>query len=544
MVTEILWGDGTSDKIYLTYTAASGSQTIMVSSDANAGPARTKDITFVSTVGNIARVLTVMQETNMDYVSITWNDTCITYDDTAISYPYAEEYIVFVDSEVESICVSNWGDGTGIKPSQAAQVTTLNGVFKNNTDISSFDELKYFTGLTTLNQQFSGSTLTKVTLPEGIEITNSNNYKQIFYNCTYLEDVDLSDCTRTGTGVSAQTQMFNNCSALTKVRFQSVEQINDFARTAYSVTDVPFGYNTDTHYVYVNGEELKNLVIPSTITAINPGAFYRFNRLTSVTIPSTVTSIGNNAFSQCASLAGTVTIPSSVTSIGGSAFYGCLSIVNMTIESTATIASNISGTSGTTCLGDGTGIFHHHGSMTNNSNFMLNFRKIIIDGDFSNTANYYMRFLVVNRTGTFEVMKIGGNYSAAGTSALNCRPIAGSTNPNAAGQKYSFLEIMGAITSGYCILGLDNATSLNDGFILHLGYDTMTNNALPCTPEIAGASFTRLAKIYVGKGLSAAEDNAILAKYLADTNWSAYSSKLDTWYNYVNDPNANSDYIN
>lgn len=88
MVTEIPWGDGTSDKIYLTYTAASGDQTILVSSDANAGPARTKDITFVSSIGNISRVLTVMQETNADYVSITWNDTCITYNDTAIGYPF------------------------------------------------------------------------------------------------------------------------------------------------------------------------------------------------------------------------------------------------------------------------------------------------------------------------------------------------------------------------------------------------------------------------------------------------------------------------
>ena len=216
----------------------------------------------------------------------------------------------------------------------------------------------------------------------------------------------------------------------------------------------------------------------------------------------------------------------------------------MTIESTATIGSNISGTSATTCLGDGTGTFHHKGSMTNAANYMFNFRRMIIDGDFSNTANFFLRFLVVNSTATFEVMKIGGNYSAAGTSAINCRPIAGSANPNEAGQKYSFLEIMGTITSGYCILGTDNYLSLADGFILHLGYDVVANNAFPCTPEIAGASFTRLAKIYVGKGQSAAEDNAILAKYTADADWSAYSSKLDTWYNYVNDPNANQDFIN
>ncbi len=345
-----------------------------------------------------------------------------------VYYKEPEQYIVFADSVVEQICATNWGDGTGIKPSQAAQVTNaqLGTTFRQNTDITSFDEFQYFTGITSLS-----------------------NYA------------------------------FQACSALESIVF-----------------------------------------------------------------PSSLTTIGAQVFRDCSSLSGSIIIPSSVTSIGNLTFYGCLSVKNMTIESTATIGSNISGTSATTCLGDGTGIFHHKGSMTNAANYLLNFRKIIIDGDFSNTANYAMRFLVVNSTATFEVMKIGGNYSAAGTSALNCRPIQGSASPNAAGQKYSFLEIMGTITSGYNILGSDNYVSLADGFILHLGYDTVTNNALPCTPEIAGASFTRLAKIYVGKGQSAAEDNAILAKYTADADWSAYTAKLDAWYNYINDQNANQDFIN
>ena len=44
-------------------------------------------------------------------------------------------------------------------------------------------------------------------------------------------------------------------------------------------------------------------------------------------------------------------------------------------------------------------------------------------------------------------------------------------------------------------------------------------------------------KIYVGDGSSAEHDDAILADYLADTNWATYSSRLDTWYNYLH-PNA------
>ena len=86
MVTEIPWGDGTSDKIYLTYTVASGSQTVLVSSDANSGPARTKDITFVSSIGNIARVLTVSQGTDSTLTIITRNNTAFVMNGVTVGY--------------------------------------------------------------------------------------------------------------------------------------------------------------------------------------------------------------------------------------------------------------------------------------------------------------------------------------------------------------------------------------------------------------------------------------------------------------------------
>lgn len=59
-VTEIAWGDGSNDKIYLNYPDASGDQTVSVSSDANTGNARTKVITF--TAGVATETLTVSQD--------------------------------------------------------------------------------------------------------------------------------------------------------------------------------------------------------------------------------------------------------------------------------------------------------------------------------------------------------------------------------------------------------------------------------------------------------------------------------------------------
>lgn len=61
-----------------------------------------------------------------------------------------DEPIVFADDEVKRICVENWGSDGEITKNQAKAVTTLGTVFKGNTKITSFDELKYFTGVTSL----------------------------------------------------------------------------------------------------------------------------------------------------------------------------------------------------------------------------------------------------------------------------------------------------------------------------------------------------------------------------------------------------------
>ena len=60
--TTIPWSDGSGDNIYLTYSSASGDQTVTVSSDANTGSARSQVVTFTSGVGSITKQLTINQE--------------------------------------------------------------------------------------------------------------------------------------------------------------------------------------------------------------------------------------------------------------------------------------------------------------------------------------------------------------------------------------------------------------------------------------------------------------------------------------------------
>ena len=120
--------------------------------------------------------------------------------------------ITFADANVKALCVSNWdmnGDGE-LSEEEAAAVTDLGTAFKNNTQIKSFDELQYFTGITSIgNYAFSGcSGLTSVTIPNSVtsiggrafsgcskltSITIGSSVKNIsnsaFASCLELEDV-------------------------------------------------------------------------------------------------------------------------------------------------------------------------------------------------------------------------------------------------------------------------------------------------------------------------------------------------------------------
>lgn len=61
-------------------------------------------------------------------------------------------------------------------------------------------------------------------------------------------------------------------------------------------------YGSNNKKIYLNGTEIKDLVIPNGVTSIGQYAFYGCTSLTSVVIPDSVTSIGQSAFYGCSSL--------------------------------------------------------------------------------------------------------------------------------------------------------------------------------------------------------------------------------------------------
>ena len=80
--------------------------------------------------------------------------------------------ITFADNAVKTICVANWDtnhDGE-LSMAEAAAVTELGEVFKVNEEITSFDELQYFTGLTSIGPGAFDNchSLTSVVIPDQV----------------------------------------------------------------------------------------------------------------------------------------------------------------------------------------------------------------------------------------------------------------------------------------------------------------------------------------------------------------------------------------
>lgn len=89
----------------------------------------------------------------------------------------------------------------------------------------------------------------------------------------------------------------------------------------------------------MNGEEIKNLVIPNSVINIGNYIFNSCTGLKTVTIPNSVTSIGNYAFGGCTSL-NNVTIGNSVTSIGIHAFSDCSALSSIDLGNSVTSIGN------------------------------------------------------------------------------------------------------------------------------------------------------------------------------------------------------------
>ena len=125
---------------------------------------------------------------------------------------------------------------------------------------------------------------------------------------------------------------FGYCSNL---KYVNIYDLAAWCKISFANSSPPSNPLLYAHHLYLNGMEVKDLVIPNTVTSISNLAFSGCSELTSVTIPNSVTSIGYYAFGGCSGLT-SVTIGNSVTSIDWQAFQGCSGLTSINIPNSVT----------------------------------------------------------------------------------------------------------------------------------------------------------------------------------------------------------------
>ncbi|MCQ2169929.1 MAG: leucine-rich repeat protein, partial [Bacteroidales bacterium] len=241
--------------------------------------------------------------------------------------------IVFKDPAAKFACVAKYdtnGDGE-VSIAEAEAATSFSGLFTNWKGVTSFDEIKYFKNVHSINELFDGCTkLVSITIPENI--TDLGTYA--FRGCSSLTSVNLpSNITTIG------SYSFNNCSKLATIEIPSkVASIGGSAFGGCSLlttVDLPSNVTSIGDYAFGGCSNLSSIGIPSKVTSIGSSAFSGCSALKQISIPNGVTSLGTFAFSGCSSLTA-ANIPSGISSVPGYCFEGCISLTSVSIPSNVT----------------------------------------------------------------------------------------------------------------------------------------------------------------------------------------------------------------
>ena len=238
--------------------------------------------------GKDADSIKITQDENNVYFELA-DGTVITISKTGQS---ADPNIIqFEDASVKTICITNWdkNEDGALSYEEAAAVTTIGTEFRGK-GIYAFNELQYFTGLTSIpSSAFSDcSELLSIKLPDNIISINDN----AFVRCQSLREIHIPANIE-----SIGYRAFRSCKKLATVIFEKSSQLKTIGG----------GYHSDIDY----------------------GAFSYCTALTSIEIPASVETIEASAFMNCSSLT-TITFEkgSQLKTIGGG-YYSSSSYSNV-----------------------------------------------------------------------------------------------------------------------------------------------------------------------------------------------------------------------
>lgn len=203
------------------------------------------------------------------YGSLSDVDKDLLFKDTPNS---GESFISFADPIAKSACVERFDVNGDCEVSfeEAAAVTSLSGLFADWNTVTRFDEIKYFTGVSSTVGVFEGlSNLESIIIPDNITELGS------FERCSSLKTVVLPSKITT-----LPKWCFVGCSSLTSIDLPS------------GITSIPFGCFADC-------KQLSTINWPANVEFIDTYAFLKCGfegNNYSLTLPSSVTKIGRDAF--------------------------------------------------------------------------------------------------------------------------------------------------------------------------------------------------------------------------------------------------------
>ena len=280
--------------------------------------------------GKDADSIKITQDENNVYFELA-DGTVITISKTGQSV--GSNIIQFEDANVKAICINNWdanGDGE-LSYEEAAAVTTI-GIEFSGKGIFAFNELQYFTGITSIpDSAFSMcKELLSIKLPNNLISIG----KKAFYYCESLGKIHIPTNIE-----SIGNSAFELCMQLTDLTFDKGSKLKAIAGSYEESTSVGIANCNGT---FMSCKNLSTIEIPASVEIIDACAFRYCKKLTSITFEkgSKLTRLGGGyiegfcygCFAHCSALI-SIDIPASVKVIDAGAFYECTSLTDVFVES-------------------------------------------------------------------------------------------------------------------------------------------------------------------------------------------------------------------